>query len=237
MNPLVLPSIQQFLNNDELETLELEFSIFNTILADSSFRMKNLPSKRSFWKIFVQKSILGNVTFYFRDGPKFVFALVVDDEYLSYQITEKNFVIEKFIVLGADPISGTKITITDDSFRVNANINNQGSFLTQEYKNCLSIKGHKEKLNFETLTKNPEGSDNCYIATLVYEDSNHPKVNVLRKYRNEILSQNLAGRLFIKLYYFSAPKLIILLKPLPAVQKKIKKALDFLTTKLEKKEV
>ncbi len=235
MNPPVLTSIKRFLHNDQLETLELEFSVFNATLIDNFFKMKNLPSRRSFWKIFVQKSTLGNVTFYFRDSPKYVFALVVDDKYLARQSKEEPLVIENFIVLGADPISGTRISITEDAIRVNANINNQGYHLTHEYKNCLSITAHKERLSFDTLTKNPEGNDNCYIATLVYEDSDHPKVNTLRKYRNEILSHSLIGRLFIKFYYFSAPKLIPVLEPLPVVQKKIKKALDVFTTKLERK--
>lgn len=232
MNPLVLSSFKNFLQNNDLETLEIEFSIFNATLTDNSFRMKTLPSRRSFWKVFVQKNSLGNVTFYFRDSPKYVFALVVDDEYLARQAKEEPLVIENFIVLGADPISGTRISITEDAIRVNANINNQGYHLTHEYKNCLSITAHKERLSFETLTKNPEGRDNCYIATLVYEDINHPKVSLLRKYRDDVLSLTLFGRNFIKIYYLIAPKLIPILRPFPAVQKKIKYLLDLIIEKL-----
>ncbi|MBZ9729997.1 hypothetical protein LB467_09895 [Salegentibacter sp. JZCK2] len=234
MNPPVLNSLIDFLNNPDLRTFELEFSVLTTTLIGDNFQMKNLPSKRSFWKVFIQKNYIGNVSFYFRDGPKFVFALVVDDGYMPFA-NQDQFVIDKFIVLGADPIAGEKITITDSEIKVNVSLTRRGQRLTQVYKNCLSVTGYQEKLSFETLTKNPEGNDNCYVATLVYNDIYHPKVNRLREYRDEVLMRSKYGVVGVRIYYLIAPRLINILKPFPFIQRLIRRRLDVFISNLNKK--
>ncbi len=50
----------------------------------------------------------------------------------------------------------------------------------------------------------------CYIATYVYGDYDAPEVQILRFYRDNILSKSLSGRIFIQLYYWLSPKLITL---------------------------
>ena len=54
------------------------------------------------------------------------------------------------------------------------------------------------------------GSDKkgCYVATAVYGSYNCPSVWTLRRYRDFTLSQSIAGRAFIKLYYTVSPRLV-----------------------------
>lgn len=46
---------------------------------------------------------------------------------------------------------------------------------------------------------------NCFIATAVYRDAFHPDVQSLRKFRDEYLMTNRAGRAFVRLYYRYSP--------------------------------
>ncbi len=66
----------------------------------------------------------------------------------------------------------------------------------------------------------------CYIASLVYGDPFAPEVILLRAYRDKVLKQYFAGRMFIVLYYSIAPRLIPVLKRLPFIQKIIRLILD-----------
>jgi hypothetical protein len=52
---------------------------------------------------------------------------------------------------------------------------------------------------------NSNSSGGCYIATAVYGSYDSPQVMVLRRYRDERLSKNIFGRLFIKAYYRLSP--------------------------------
>jgi len=67
---------------------------------------------------------------------------------------------------------------------------------------------------------------NCYIATLVYDDINHPKVEFLRRYRDEKLLTNLLGKAFVKFYYLTSPTLVRILKPFKRIQSIIRLILD-----------
>lgn len=81
---------------------------------------------------------------------------------------------------------------------------------------------NKEILNTGKETNNK----NCYVATLVYEDIEHPNVEFLRNFRDNTLMQNYFGKLFIRVYYLTSPKLVIILKPYKKIQKFIKIILD-----------
>ena len=48
----------------------------------------------------------------------------------------------------------------------------------------------------------------CYIATCVYGSYDCPEVWALRRFRDETLENNRAGRLFISLYYAISPTLV-----------------------------
>ena len=71
-----------------------------------------------------------------------------------------------------------------------------------------------------------KSKDACYVATMAYGSYEHPQVLELRKFRDEILAKTLAGRLFIKTYYFISPKLVMLLKDQKRVNTFIRKSLN-----------
>jgi hypothetical protein len=48
----------------------------------------------------------------------------------------------------------------------------------------------------------------CYVATAVYGSYDCPQVWVLRRYRDEKLSESFLGRVFIKTYYAISPTLV-----------------------------
>lgn len=83
--------------------------------------------------------------------------------------------------------------------------------------------------NMTTLTKindqlnQPSG---CYIATMVYGDYDHPKVMVLRDFRDNYLAKRHWGKLFIKIYYKYSPKLVKMLTGHMKINHIIKNMLD-----------
>ena len=49
---------------------------------------------------------------------------------------------------------------------------------------------------------NPRGINyGCFVATSAFENQDHPAVNSLRQYRDEVLSGNPIGRAFVSAYY------------------------------------
>lgn len=241
MSKNIISEINKFLNDDDKKTLEIEFTSFEVLYQNDTNNTKTLPSNRNTWKVFINKSFLfGNSTFYFRDGPKFVFALIVDEADLPSMEGVKEFKIDKFQNLSQEPIGGERIIITENKLSVNVFIKNGNNpfdinYLHQTYSSPILIKSYEENLDFKILTTNPSGSDNCYIATLVYEDIRHPRIDLLRNYRDTALKENVLGRMFIKIYYSISPKLVEFLRPYPLPQKIIRKILNGLTNKMMKK--
>ncbi|EDM44930.1 hypothetical protein SCB49_02379 [unidentified eubacterium SCB49] len=66
----------------------------------------------------------------------------------------------------------------------------------------------------------------CYIATMAYGDYDHPQVIELRRFRDDFLSETIAGRRFIKLYYRYSPSLVEMLKNKESINLIIRKGLD-----------
>ncbi len=48
---------------------------------------------------------------------------------------------------------------------------------------------------------------NCFVATVAYNDSDHPDVTFLRRYRDEVLSGSAFGNVFIAWYWKNGPKI------------------------------
>ncbi len=80
-----------------------------------------------------------------------------------------------------------------------------------------------------------EKKKGCYVATAVYGSYDCPDVWVLRRYRDEYLSRNVFGRIFIKLYYKISPLMIRLFGKTKAFNRFFKRMLDRKTLKLRKK--
>lgn len=96
--------------------------------------------------------------------------------------------------------------------------------------NAQTMNGTKSQV--ESAIK--ESSDGCYIATMAYGDYDHPRVLILREYRDEVLSSNMFGRLFIKFYYSTSPYLVMLLKNQKVINSVIRKLLDKWTEVIKK---
>jgi len=76
-------------------------------------------------------------------------------------------------------------------------------------------------------------SGGCYIATMAYGDYDHPQVMILRKFRDETLSNTFFGRSFINLYYATSPHLVKLLKNQKHINKIIRNLLDQFVNKVK----
>ena len=74
------------------------------------------------------------------------------------------------------------------------NFNKIVDFLTRNFTKEAPIK--------KVIEKNTGG---CYIATACYGSYESKEVLVFRKFRDEVLSNNVLGRNLIKLYYFISP--------------------------------
>jgi hypothetical protein len=83
---------------------------------------------------------------------------------------------------------------------------------------------------------NNDQQKNCYIATLAYQNIDHPKVEYLRIYRDARLSKSYIGRKFIKLYYKYSPSIVKWLNPYRIINRVIRKLLDSMIFILKKTE-
>lgn len=83
------------------------------------------------------------------------------------------------------------------------------------------------KRNTYTSTHKTNKSEGCYIATMVYGDYNHPKVMVLRRYRDEHLLRSFWGRCFVKIYYYLSPKAVKVLHNRKRINILIERWLDW----------
>ena len=95
--------------------------------------------------------------------------------------------------------------------------------------------------NIEIITQNllsksaaNKSSKGCYIATMVYGNYDAPEVLLLRAYRDNFLAQNIAGRAFIKIYYYISPKFVNYFSGNEFVQNYVHKILEKLITRIKK---
>ena len=113
----------------------------------------------------------------------------------------------------------------------NAQIYNEsdwGSIAVDAIKKQLSIIEYDKRILKESQSKN------CYIATHIYKDINHPKVNDFRNFRDNKLINYKIGILFIKYYYKFSPLLVLKLKNKNLTNYVIKKILNVLILVIKK---
>jgi len=94
---------------------------------------------------------------------------------------------------------------------------------------CLDENIHVE----EPSSTNSE--KNCFIATAVYGDNEHPKVELFRNFRDEKLKNYALGRAFIKFYYKYSPNFSKLVQKNYTLKKYCKSILDLIVLYLKKK--
>ena len=86
----------------------------------------------------------------------------------------------------------------------------------------------KNKKFFKRLQKDFRQQRACYIATYAYGSIDHPQVESLRQYRDQVLRRHLGGRILISVYYFISPTLVICFGNRPIVRRSLRKILNFL---------
>jgi hypothetical protein len=72
----------------------------------------------------------------------------------------------------------------------------QGTDLGKSVNNTLRSKGYAEK-----------STSSCYVATAVYGRGDHPKVELLRNFRDQYLISQIWGKLMVSAYYHVGPYL------------------------------
>lgn len=106
--------------------------------------------------------------------------------------------------------------------------NSKSSYSTTNTQQINVVKPHS--VNISTYSNSNSStqkkSEGCYIATMVYGDYDHSQVLVLRKFRDDKLLTNILGRIFVKLYYCTSPKLVKILQNHKLINIVIRKILD-----------
>lgn len=67
---------------------------------------------------------------------------------------------------------------------------------------------HMRRLGYDPARARRAAKDGCYVATSVYGSYDCPEVWVLRRFRDDTLSNSVLGRMFIKSYYAVSPTLV-----------------------------
>jgi nitrogen regulatory protein PII-like uncharacterized protein len=81
-------------------------------------------------------------------------------------------------------------------------------------------------------TVRERSNKDCFIATVVYEDSDCLEVQKLRNFRDNKLNNCFFGKLFIFIYYLIGKKASQLIKPHSHLKNGVKKYLDILVRKI-----
>lgn len=109
---------------------------------------------------------------------------------------------------------------TTSPINTSSAINSNVSFSTKTQKSPI-YSGKKEK-------------EGCYIATMAYGNYNHPKVLILRRYRDTVLLKSTLGQLFVKGYYTVSPHMVVCLKHHRKTNHIIRKILDRVVSNISK---
>ena len=124
-----------------------------------------------------------------------------------------------------------------DALKEQFGSNWENMFENQQAKFVLGdIEDEKKEFQGYQGASHPSSSSSggCYIATAVYSSYDCPEVWVLRRYRDNILSNTWYGRLFIKLYYSISPTIVRCSKSKVWINKIWKNRLDRFVNKLKK---
>ncbi len=70
-------------------------------------------------------------------------------------------------------------------------------------------------------TDNGEDNETCVLASVLCEAGDTGKLNLLRRFRDGVLSKTLFGRHCISLYYTCSPKVLLVVKQDPVLQRKL----------------
>ena len=98
-----------------------------------------------------------------------------------------------------------------------------------------SSTSHSSSPSKATSSYSTSPKEGCYIATMAYGDYNHPKVIILRKYRDDVLAKSVFGKVFIRFYYAISPTLVKVLRNKEDINNSIRQVLDYLIKCIQSK--
>lgn len=132
---------------------------------------------------------------------------VLDINSSSYVDEEKNMIIDSNYYLGL-------IYATEQGYKNKEKaieMLNQAKKLGYDITD-LQIKSLTENIENDSAKSNENKSSTkksgCYVATCVYGSYDCPQVWTLRRFRDNILSNNVFGKMFIKIYYAVSPSAV-----------------------------
>lgn len=113
-------------------------------------------------------------------------------------------------------------------YRIEINIENEKRKRKEQENQNYNQNPPQTSSNSSSSSSAPQNSSNggCYIATLVYGDYDHPKVKVLRHFRDNVLLKNNFGKKFVKFYYKYSPGWVQHLKSKKRVNRCIRSILN-----------
>ena len=85
----------------------------------------------------------------------------------------------------------------------------------------------------KTVIESKSGAT-CFVATAAYGDRHHPEVVFLRWYRDNVLSQSVAGRAFTRAYWSVGPQLAKVVAPNPRMRSLTRSLLSRLVRAMRK---
>ena len=157
---------------------------------------------------------------------------LINDE--SINIT----IVPDLLECGIDILKDTFIT------RWEGSVNPRANELYEGQVSAISEKIRKYKPNYsypklsrkyqENLTVNSgTKKERCYIATSIYGDYDHPKVIILRRFRDKTLKGSFIGKILVVIYYKISPTIVKIFGSQSYFRKPVKYLLDKLTDYLD----
>lgn len=98
----------------------------------------------------------------------------------------------------------------------------------------LKNKRSLDSLKSQVSSTSRPGGGGCFIATVSYGSYEHPSVRKLRNFRDTILQNYKAGRVFIKIYYYISPKIAEYMREKAFLKKLTRRFIDLFINKFGK---
>ena len=113
--------------------------------------------------------------------------------------------------------------------------NVQGDLLKKAERYVRDAKNTDNAREFLMKLREATGASGCFVATACFGSYQHEKVYILRKFRDQVLEASLAGRAFIKFYYFVSPPVAKIIESSPHLQSLTRRALAPIATHIASK--
>ena len=153
------------------------------------------------WDSFSDEKIIGMINFF--ELSKIYFNYYSDYEALKIVVMELSGQNKEFWLYSNDG----NVEVKEDFKKFN--------FDALEFRQCIiDILVSKDnsyiepEIIYETKYSSSSANGSCFIATLCYNNFNHPNVILLRQFRDKNLSTNVIGKLIIDCYYRLSPNIV-----------------------------